>query len=297
MIEAFDAPGRFWRGNLHGHSNLSDGHYPVDRVCELYARAGYDFCCISDHFRAKYGFPMADTRACRRADFTTLIGAELHAPRTSRGVDWHILAVGLPLDFDPGEAAESGPALARRAAAAGAFIAIAHPDWYQLQREDGEALDAAHAVEVYNHTSELNSSRGGGSSFYDDLLTAGHRLGCIAVDDSHWHINDAFGAWVMVKAPSNSPEALLEALHGGRFYATQGPTIHAVERQGERLVLETSPADRVVVLGSGSSSAVAHGPNRTATALSLEKFAGGWCRAVVTDAAGRRAWTNPLWLD
>jgi hypothetical protein len=297
MINAFDAPGRFYRGNLHGHSSLSDGQYGVEQVCELYARAGYDFCCVTDHFRDKYGFPIADTRAYRTEDFTTLIGGELHAPETSRGVDWHILAMGLPLDFSTPEPGETGPALARRAAAAGAYVAIAHPDWYQLQRADGEALDAAHAVEIYNHASELNTSRGGGASFYDDLLSAGHRLDCLAVDDSHWNINDAFGAWVMVKASSNSPDALLAALHAGRFYSTQGPVFYTIHRQGEMLKLETSPADRVVLLGTGLDAVVAHGPNRTATELPLEKFAGRWCRAVVTDAAGRRAWTNPLWLD
>jgi hypothetical protein len=297
MISAFDTPGHFYRGNLHGHSSLSDGRYTVEQVCELYARAGYDFCCVTDHFRDKYGFPIADTQPYRAENFTTLIGAELHAPQTSRGVDWHILALGLPLDFEPPQPAETGPALARRAAAAGAFIAIAHPDWYQLQRCDGEALDAAHAVEIYNHTSELNTSRGGGASFYDDLLSAGHRLNCLAVDDSHWNINDAFGAWVMVKAPSNSPEALLEALHNGRFYSTQGPTIHVIHRHSETLTVETSPADHVVLVGSGLDAVVAHGPNRTVAELPLEKFNGRWCRAVVIDAAGRRAWSNPLWLD
>jgi hypothetical protein len=34
----------------------------------------------------------------------------------------------------------------------------------------------------------------------------------------------------------------------------------------------------------------------TRASLSTERFAGDWCRLVVTDAAGKSAWSNPVWL-
>ena len=78
-IRPFSTPGRFWRGNLHAHSNLSDGALnPVD-VVEAYKRAGYDFLQISDHFLGRFDWPIADTRKLRCKTFTTLIGAEVHA--------------------------------------------------------------------------------------------------------------------------------------------------------------------------------------------------------------------------
>ncbi|MEM0945003.1 MAG: phosphotransferase, partial [Pseudomonadota bacterium] len=40
---AFTKPGRFWRGNLHTHSDRSDGVHPASEVCRRYAEAGYDF--------------------------------------------------------------------------------------------------------------------------------------------------------------------------------------------------------------------------------------------------------------
>lgn len=146
----FDQPGRFWRGNLHTHSNRSDGALPPDQVARCYQEAGYDFVAITDHFRAKYGFPLTDTRPLRNGAFTTLIGAELHAPRTEFPTEWHILAVGLPLGFPPPGPAETGPELAGRARAAGAFIGMAHPAASLLTLANAESLDAAHAVEVYN---------------------------------------------------------------------------------------------------------------------------------------------------
>ena len=92
----FEQPGRFWRGNLHTHSNQSDGALPPEQVARLYQEAGYDFVAITDHFRPEYGFPLTDTRALRTGEFTTILGAELHAPRTQFSAEWHI-AQGRPL--------------------------------------------------------------------------------------------------------------------------------------------------------------------------------------------------------
>lgn len=97
----FDQPGRFWRGNLHTHSNESDGALSPAEVAQRYQEAGYDFLAVTDHFRAEYGFPLTDTRQLRAPGFTTLLGAELHAPRTEAGPKWHIVAVGLPRGFAP----------------------------------------------------------------------------------------------------------------------------------------------------------------------------------------------------
>src|SRR5947209_6191196 len=74
----FDKPGRFWRGNLHTHSTLSDGALSPEEVCALYRDAGYDFLALTDHFLERYGYPVADTRPFRNDGFTTLLGAELH---------------------------------------------------------------------------------------------------------------------------------------------------------------------------------------------------------------------------
>ena len=151
VLSPFSLPGRFWRGNLHTHSTLSDGALAPDKVVQAYKDAGYDFMMLSDHFIDHYDWPVADTRSLRSNSFTTIIGSELHAPETSAGELWHIVAAGLPLDFAPCAPGETGVRLARRAAEAGAFIGIAHPAWSQLTIEDGRAIDVAHAVEIYNH--------------------------------------------------------------------------------------------------------------------------------------------------
>jgi len=301
----FSIPGRFYRGNLHTHSTLSDGGLAPDAVALAYQRAGYDFYALTDHFMARYHWPVADTRGQRTNAFTTLIGAELHSGATGAGDPWHILAVGLPLDFAPAGVDESGPALAARAKSAGAFVAIAHPAWSQLTIDDGRALAAsADAVEIYNHGSAVENDRGDGLYLLDQLLSEGHRLTAIATDDAHFRTgdSDAFGGFVMVKAESPTPEALLAALKAGHFYASQGPRIEDVRVLDGELRIRCTPVQSITALGGACRTATQLGRAIIEAAFPLERIrevagARGWSRIAVIDADGRRAWTNPLWLE
>ena len=294
---AFTAPGRFWRGNIHTHSTLSDGALAPEEVCRLYRESGYDFLCLSDHFLPQYGFPIADTRPFRTNSFTTILGAEIHAPMNSQSEIWHVLAAGLPEDFAPTGEAETGIELAARAKAAGAFVGIAHPQWSSLTAEDGRAMAPhAHAVEIYNHGCQVECARPDGTYLLDLLANEGHRLTAYAADDAHFRIDDGFGGWMMVKAEANEPEALLAAMKAGAFYASQGPLIHAFAVAGGEAHVECSPAVNVALLGRGSRTVNVNGRQMTRASLSLERFSGDWFRLVVTDAAGRLAWSNPVWL-
>ncbi len=295
--QAFEAPGRFWRGNIHTHSTLSDGRLEAGEVCRLYREAGYDFLCLSDHFLARFGFPIADTRAFRTNAFTTILGAEVHAPANSHGEIWHVLAAGLPEDFPPTGEAETGVELAARARAAGAFVGIAHPQWSGLTEADGRAMAThAHAVEIYNHGCLLESQRGDGTYLLDQLLNEGHRLMAYAADDAHFRIDDGFGGWMMVKAEANEPDALLAAMKAGAFYSSQGPLIHGVVVSAGEAHVECSPVVNVALVGRGSRTVHQAGRQLTRASLPVERFADDWFRLVVTDAAGRSAWSNPVWL-
>jgi predicted metal-dependent phosphoesterase TrpH len=304
-LAPFALPGRFWRGNLHTHSTLSDGKLSPEAVADAYKAAGYDFLTLSDHFVARYKWPIADTRAFRSNRFTTILGAEVHAPVTKAGELWHILAVGLPLEFAPAAEDETGPALAARAAAAGAFVGIAHPAWSQLTVEDGRALAAAHAVEIYNHGCAIECDRGDGWYLLDQLLTEGHRLSAFATDDAHFKSPDHFGGWVNVKAESLDPDLLLAALKAGHYYSSQGPQIHEVSVAGSELTVGCSPVDTIAVLCGHSRTVQRIGRAITSATLDLKRLQSGWLlqkqspwfRIVVIDQAGKRAWTNPIWKD
>ena len=238
-IHPFDKPGRFYRGNLHTHSTASDGALSPRAVCASYRRRGYDFISLTDHFREVYGYPVSDTTPFRTDRFTTVLGAELHAPETSLGDDWHILAVGLPLDFEPTGSHETGAQLAARARDAGAYVAAAHPAWYDLTDSDIQSLPAASAIEIFNTTCQEANGKGDSVGYLDRLLSQGHFYHAIATDDAHFQAGrpDVGRNWVMVRSSHLEPAALLEALHAGSFYASQGPQILDVEvaRDGKKL--------------------------------------------------------------
>lgn len=304
-LSPFSLPGRFWRGNIHTHSNQSDGKLSSDQVVEAYKNAGYDFLQLSEHFISHYNWPINDTRKFRSNDFTTLIGVELHAPETSAGELWHIVAAGLPLDFPPCGLNETGPQLARRAREAGAFIGIAHPAWSQLTLEDGLTIESAHAVEIYNHGCAIENDRGDGWYLHDQLINAGKRFSAYATDDAHFKSPDYFGGWVNVKAQSLDPDILLQALKDGQYYSSQGPELYDIKLRGKEIEITCSPVDSITVVCGNSRTCVKTGKALTSAPFDLSRLDQGWLlkkpspwfRVTVIDHAGKRAWSNPYWWD
>lgn len=296
----FNQPGRFWKGNLHTHCTASDGLYSAEAVCQRYREAGYDFMAMTDHFMEKYNFPLTDTRAFRTDDFTTLIGAELHTGRIELGDTWHILAVGLPLDFAPTQVDESAAHLAARALATGAYVALAHPAWYVLTERDVAAIGKVDAVEIINGTAIDHNDRADSWHLADILLGRGERYFVCATDDFHGKAerHDFARGWVQVKSESLEPTALLTALKNGHYYASTGPEIYDIQvTPGEKVTVRCSPAERVFATGIGSKSVAVGGYINNQYVLNLQNFPSPYCRITVRDSQGGRAWSNPIWFE
>ena len=302
----FTAPGKFRRGNLHTHSNRSDGALDPGEVCRRYKAEGYDFIALTDHFVGNFDYPITDTTPYRDDSFTTILGAEIHSGAMDNGGLWHILAVGLPADFAPSNTPdfqpiadqESGAEIAARAREAGAYVAIAHPEWSGLTENDARSLEAAHGVEIYNHSCAIETDLPRGFSTLDKLLNEGRRLSLCATDDAHFKRPDYFGGWVMVKAETNEPDALLAALKAGHHYASQGPEIHNVVWEDNHVVVESSAVTNVCVVGNGPGGSHVHGESMTHTRLNIDRLEKSpWLRLSVTDRAGNHAWLNPVWRD
>jgi hypothetical protein len=175
---------------------------------------------------------------------------------------------------------------------------MAHPAASLLTLADAESLDAAHAVEVYNALSAWED-RGDSWHICDVLLGRGHRLNVYAADDAHFQPQDPPGcaAWVQVRAESLDPDALLTALKAGHYYSSTGPEIDYIGIDDGEITIRSSPASRVLITGGIPGKEVLAGEALTECTLPLDYFAtSGYVRVTVVDAAGNRAWTNPLWL-
>jgi hypothetical protein len=293
----FDKPGPFWRGNLHSHSTRSDGMLTPEALCRVYRDSGYDFLVVSDHLRDDFTLTVTDTSPYRDGRFTTLLGAELHPGRIGTGEPWHLIAVGLPADFSPVAAGESPASVVDRAAASGAFVMMAHPQWYGLTHEDAETISGAHALEIWNATAADANDRPDGWYLLDSLASAGSRiLGC-AVDDAHAKPTrpDLCRGWVWVRSESREPDGILAALKAGAFYSSTGPRIHDVRvDSGHRVVVECDPAERIFLTGRGSYASFVHGTGVTSADLALDGDS-AYGRVTVRDEKGNRAWTNTFW--
>jgi hypothetical protein len=295
----FDKPGRFYRGNLHMHSTQSDGKYSAEEVCRRYRAAGYDFISITDHAMEAYGYPVTDTSELRTGDFTTLIGAELHAGQSELGHLWHIVANGLPADFDP-SSATSGQEAARMARDAGAFVSIAHPAWYILTEADVRSFHRiAHAIEIYNGTAGAMQDRYDSWYIADLVLARGLRFLASASDDFHGQPDrhDFNLGWVWVKSESLDPGAIAAALRAGHFYSSTGPEIFDVRVEpGRVLSVRASTADLIAVTGVGPGAARTTEVDVSEVELDISALESPYLRVTVRDRWGRRAWTNPIWV-
>ena len=300
----FTSAAGVFRGNLHGHSTHSDGQNSPADVVRLHREAGYDFTCLSEHLWTdpRFSAPtIIDATAFDSADFITIISAELHCPGKAHDKDglWHIVANGLPAEFPVVNSSETGAELVTRAVAAGAYVTIAHPEWYNLTDDEARSLAAAgaHGVEIYNHSSAIEAGRGGGIATLDLLLNEGHRVHLTATDDSHHVPGDAFGGWVMVAADSLTAGDIIASLKAGNYYASSGPDFIDISIDGTNLDVGTSPVDRIILAGDRHRARFVAGDDLREARFDLADFNSAFFRVVAIDAQGRSAWSNPYWMD
>lgn len=295
----FDKPGTFFRGNLHTHSTMSDGTLTPEEVCTRYREAGYDFLALTDHFKKVFNYPLTDTRPYQKDDFITLLGAELHVGKIETGHEWHIVASGLPLDFAPPSNGETGPEIAARAMDAGAYVVVAHPHWNNLTENDVMSLGDIHAIETWNGACAYMDVADGWYML-DLLLARGKYYFGNAGDDAHFRPNDNGFAtgWVWVKSETLSETAILQALKAGHYYSSSGPEIYDIQvYPGDKVIVRCSPADGIILLGENPSHVRVLGIDLIKAELPLEKIESPYARVIVKDRYGKRAWSNPFFIN
>ena len=171
----------YYKGNLHGHSNHSDGALNPNEVVNEYKNLGYDFTCLSDHLWKNEDFAnetVLDSSQLNKNKFITITSAEIHCKGKKYDENglWHIVANGLPVDFKCANDEETAPALVQRAINSGAFVTIAHPAWYSLTFDECMSVSNAHGVEIYNHSCHIETARGFGTVTADFLLQENKKI-------------------------------------------------------------------------------------------------------------------------
>ena len=315
---AFEAHGEWLKVALHDHSTRSDGHLPPDQHVTYHEWAGFDVVVITDHWRL--------TRMPSTPHLLVMTGAELAVDPLGPERYSEILAIGIEeLPEDPGGdrshwmpienyVFKTFPDYATAAAyitGQGGVCYIAHPYWSGLPPEVVIGAEGVTGLELFNAAAERENGRGDSSYVWDLALEAGRPLTAIATDDSHYGAFDVGHAWTMVRAAERTRDAVLAALRDGLHYASAGPAIHDVRRDGDQVELHCSSSRRVVLHSRYETGwgVTAGERERQDGVRVLERDHHGsitrvrfepdvsdlpFVRIVVTDAEGRSAWTNPL---
>ncbi len=295
--EVFELPGEWLKGAIHNHTTQSDGRVTPANALATYRDLGFDFLVFGDHRKITTP-PDPDGK------LVIIPGAEWDAAPPSGPSGYHFMAVDMPdghedqilnLRQDPEE-------MARLLGDLTSFLIIAHPYWSALTTEMLARLSGIAALEVYNHGCELEDALGYSTYAWDQLLARGVKINAVAVDDNHGYSeNESGGGYVMVKSESREPASIVAALCNGNYYSSMGPTIKSFSVTPDREVsLQCSPAKSILFRCNGSlgnGNHVATDGEFLTSANHVIPQRACFVRCEVTDEAGRKAWTNPVYFD
>lgn len=274
-----------YRVNLHTHTNLSDGAKSPEEVIAIYRAKGYDAIALTDHWH--YGEEYVSN-----SGMLVLSGAEynIFGKSSAEGL-FHIVGVGMKYDPMLEKTASAQDAI-NAVKAAGGLAIIAHPAWSLNTPEHILPLENADATEIYNTVSGMHMSRRADASLIVDMLGAkGRFYPLVADDDTHYYDGDECFAWIMVEAEELTSDSLTEAIRQGRFYATQGPEVHAF-KDGDDIVVRCSKAVEIVFFSDNVWSRRVFTGDHLTEARYTPNTNDSYIRVEITDKNGKRAWTN-----
>ena len=282
--------GVWLRGNLHMHTQRSDGWVSYEDAIARYEAAGYDFIAVTDHW-------VRSERGTTPGGMLLLSGCEYHVGSTVQEGIYHIVGVGMETEpaLTLGEPGLTAQRMIDAIRAAGGLAILAHPAWSLNSAEAVAKLTGLCGTEIYNTTSAVPPNvRPYSGLFVDQLAAMGVLLPCMAADDAHRYEHDATVSSIMVHARERSHEAIMEALRAGDFYATQGPSVALTVENGEAVVT-CSPAVQVEFHSDAvwNDSRVEQGEGITTARCRLMPFE-TFVRAEVVDSEGRRAYSSPV---
>lgn len=301
---AFASSGRMLKGALHCHTTRSDGKGEVSEVIRLHKKNGYDFMAVTDHRLYNYD-------NFGEEDITIIPGMEMDGnfPRVHKAVHCHhIVCIG-PRREDGNvyeqdqqferwvlEKPEDTQAHLDKLHDDQQMTIYAHPQWSGTPAREFDMLKGNFAMEIWNSGCVIENGLDSNAAYWDELLAQGQKIFGVATDDGH-DMSHHCNGWVRVNAENNVP-AILDALKNGAFYASCGPEIHDFYIENGRAYVKCSPVKEIQFINLRAPYPIARAKaGETICDASASVRMGNYIRAVVMDEQGRRAWTNPIFLE
>lgn len=281
--------GKFYKVNMHSHSNYSDGVQTPEQLKEIYKAEGYSAIAYTEHealfdlsylnddeFLALTSYEYALGNNARPAHsfyegkptsfsdveqmHLNLYAKDSHNkkqicfnPKFIGQKQKELLGeysfVGEP-DFVKQWSIECINEIIRTARENGFLVCYNHPNWSMNTYETYSKLDRLNMLEINNGASHRGSDMDYTPYVYDQMLRLGKRISCVGGDDNHDRIH-FFKAWTMVKADALTHECILDAIERGDCYASSGPEIKELYYEDGRVFVKCSEADAVHLYTAG----------------------------------------------
>lgn len=294
------AEGTFKKGNLHTHTNWSDGHYSPGETALHYRENGYDFLALTDHW--VYGIH----QDLNEKDFLVFPGTEMDIELPGRK-DHHIVGIGLPetnriperYTFQKereGNHLSTAERVIEYLGQMGNAALYAHPYWSKVDSTDIKYLQGMIGMEIYNHGCEAESNNGNSETYFDHFLFVRNRIFCFATDDAHELQGDSLGGFIMVKTGDFTHRGIMEAIKAGSFYASAGPLIHDFYVEGNTAYLQCAPCQDIYFKTPHRGGHI-HSEKDSLTEGSFKLHGDEeYVRIAIRNSRGQKAWTQPIWL-
>lgn len=290
------------KGGLHTHTTRSDGCDAPEVLLGKYRAAGYDFVAITDHrnYNLKNFAP--------ETGVLVVPGMEVDRQITGdKGIHcFHCVCIGPEAGngyaqdelYPAGTVADQAEfqPLLDEIHEKNNLTIYCHPMWSRTPACEFNQMKGNFAMEIWNSLSAVEYEIDMDAAYWDELLMQGHRIYGVASDDVHYPHGYCRG-WVRVNAEPNV-DSILAALKNGEFYASCGPEIYDFYVENGRAVVECSDVDHIRFNSGFLPTKICRGDGRAIHRAEYDlKDYFTYIRASVVDAQGRRAWTNPIWLD
>ncbi|MEM0083807.1 MAG: hypothetical protein QW743_08160 [Candidatus Methanomethylicia archaeon] len=241
-MNPFSFDGVWVKGNLHSHTNNSDGVLSPSEVVKYYCRNGFDFLALTDHDKIT------------RIDSNCLILFSGIEVTVKNGVSYHV--VGIDVDDENYILKlkdDSIQSLLNYISERGLAI-IAHPYWSNLTINDLLILRNYVGIEIYNAGCDVEVAKGYSIAHWDCIISKDTGVYGFAVDDAHWYNGfDAPGGWILVKVRDKSRDEIITSIKEGRFYSTMGPLISEFKSVGNIVNASFTPVNRVDIVSENGS--------------------------------------------
>lgn len=310
---------RFYKANLHGHTNISDGNWTPEEYAANYKRAGYSIIAITDHEVYRWH------KKLTQEDFVCLAAGEISINTPEDGTKrlWNTCKTYHFNFYDTNPVARekdfaftlpscelhgNTPAINEWLAGMqqqGFLGCYNHPYWSLQDSGDYSGLKNLFAMEIYNHGCELDGLYGYAPQAYDEMLRGGARLCCVSTDDNHNSVgagsqySDSFGGFTMMAMQDLSYKSVIEAMQQKHFYASTGPEIKQLYIEDNVLHIRCSPVEKIYVIMEGRKChkeiATPGGMLYTASFPLGDDWS--WLRVDCRDNHGRHAYSNAYFKD